>query len=272
MKTSEAAHWAGLVDEARRNGALLDQLITEQTPLSMDDAYAIQDQLTEIRCRRGERWVGWKLGYTSAAMRAQMGVVEANVGPLTDAMILSDGADIADVLVQPRVEPEIAVVIGRALTSRPTIAEVHSAIIAAHACLEVVDSVWTAYRFRIEDNTADGSSGGRVVLGPRLDLRRRLPTAAVLLERNGRLVATATAAAASGSPLEAIAWLTRWLAGRGRQLSPGSLVITGGLTAAVPLELDDVVCATFADGSDSISVTVRRTTNRMLGETCRSYR
>lgn len=94
MKTSEAARGAGLVDEARRSGALLDQLITEQTALSMDGAYAIQEQLTELRCRRGERRVGWKLGFTSAAMRAQIGVVEANVGSLTDAMVLSDGADI----------------------------------------------------------------------------------------------------------------------------------------------------------------------------------
>ena len=62
--------------------------------------------------------------------------------------------------------PEIALVLG---------ADLHPA--AAHAALEVVDSVWRDYRFSLELNTADGSSAAGVALGPplRLDNLAALP-------------------------------------------------------------------------------------------------
>jgi 2-keto-4-pentenoate hydratase len=47
-----------------------------------------------MRIDRGERQIGWKLGYTSVAMRQQMGVDAPNYGPLTDVMRVDTGADL----------------------------------------------------------------------------------------------------------------------------------------------------------------------------------
>jgi len=165
---------------ARASRRLLD------APLSggagtLDDAYAVQREVTALRLGRGERVVGWKLGYTSRAMREQMGVAEPNLGPLTDVMLL-DGtsreaggrpAVVPGAAVQPRVEPEIALRLGRPLAPGCTVDDVLDACrgagagrdasrAGAFACLEVVDSVWSGYRFRLEDNTSDGSSAGWV--------------------------------------------------------------------------------------------------------------
>ena len=57
----------------------------------MADAYRIQAMLVQRRFDRGERHIGWKLGYTSLAMREQMGIGEPNFGPLTDAMVVANG-------------------------------------------------------------------------------------------------------------------------------------------------------------------------------------
>ena len=46
-----------------------------------------------------------------------------------------------------------------------------------------------------------------------------------------------------GDPLVALAWLSDRLIERGEQLRAGDVVITGGLTRAVPLEPGDVVVA-----------------------------
>ena len=73
----------------------------------MAEAYAVQSEVTAMRLARGERVAGWKLGYTSAAMRTQMGVGEPNFGPLTDAMLLPSGATLPAGALQPRVEPEV---------------------------------------------------------------------------------------------------------------------------------------------------------------------
>ena len=68
---------------ARRAGRTLDVLLSSEAGLSLADAYRVQDQVTALRLAGGERRAGWKLGYTSAVMRAQMGIDAPNFGPLT---------------------------------------------------------------------------------------------------------------------------------------------------------------------------------------------
>lgn len=245
---STARRVAGELVAARAERRTIEPL-TGRMALTMADAYRIQAFVTALRLQRGERVVGWKLGYTSAAMREQMRVEQPNFGPLTDVMVLQNGARAGAHLTHPRVEPEIALVLARPLSGAGvTRDDVVAAIGRAVASLEVVDSVYTDYRFRIEDNTADGSSAAQVVLGADLPSGVDLAAIEVVLEHNGQRVATATGTAAMGHPAEGVAWLAR------RQpLAAGELVITGGLTAAVPLRPGDVCAARF--GSD-VTVTV----------------
>src|SRR6185437_9893797 len=143
---------------ARRAGRTLDVPLSRSPGLSLADAYRIQDQMTALRLADGERLAGWKLGYTSAVMRAQMGIEAPNFGPLTDAMLLGSPAVLPAGALQPRVEPEIGLRLGRPLRAPCSADDVLAACDAALACLEIVDSVWSGYRFTLEDNTADGSS------------------------------------------------------------------------------------------------------------------
>jgi 2-keto-4-pentenoate hydratase len=232
--------WAARLDAAHRDGRLLD---APEGPEDLDpaSAYAIQRRLTARRQERGARRIGWKLGYTSAVMREQMGVDSPNLGPLLDTMVIAPGAAVPASLVQPRVEPEIGLVVDA--EGRP---------VAARAVLEVVDSVWRDYRFTFATNTADGSSAAGVVVGDPLD--GDLAALTVELRHNGRPVASGSGDAAMGHPHRALAWLRDELAARGEALREGDLVITGGLTRAVPLEVGDVVEARFPGAT----VAVRR--------------
>jgi 2-keto-4-pentenoate hydratase len=228
---------AAAIDRAHRERRLLDA--AAQPPLDLPAAYAVQRELAELRMGRGAHRIGFKLGYTSRAMREQMGIDEPNHGPLLDIMRITDGR-VPGTLVQPRIEPEIALVLGPDL--RPS---------AAHAALEVVDSVWQDYRFSLELNTADGSSAAGVALGPPLPLDA-LAALPVRLVRNGATVAEGTGAAAMGDPLHALDWLRQALPGDPDTLRPGDIVITGGLTAAVPVGPGDVVEAVFGDYAGSV--------------------
>ena len=151
---------------ARQSGRVFDVPLSAEVGLSLADAYRVQDQVTALRLAGGERRAGWKLGYTSAVMRAQMGIEAPNFGPLTDAMLLESPARLPGGALQPRVEPEIGLRLGRRLAGPCSISDVLDACDAALACLEVVDSVWSGYRFTLEDNTADGSSAAWAVVGP----------------------------------------------------------------------------------------------------------
>lgn len=240
---------------ATRRSRLTVPPVTSVRPLTIAEAYGVQAHVTAARLARGERIMGWKLGYTSLAMRQQMGIDAPNFGPLTDAMVLESGAMVSAELVQPKVEPEIAVVLARPVQGIVDVADVRAALDRAVACLEVVDSVFTDYRFTLEDNTADGSSAAQVVLGPTIAVGAdRLAEVEVTFLHNGEEVATATGEAASGDPLAGVVWLVGQLAAQGRRLEAGDVVITGGLCRAVSLAPGDIVEARYS-GDVTVRVT-----------------
>lgn len=244
------------LDEARLSGTTLDAASVDVGDVVT--AYAVQDALTARRESRGATRIGWKLGYTSAAMRAQMGIDDPNVGPLLDTMRRATGATVGEGLLQPRVEPEIVLVLDHDVAEPLDPTQALDACREAMVALEVVDSVWTAYAMDLEHNTADGSSAAHVVVGPPLPLDV-VADVEVSLLRNGAPSGTGRGSDALGHPAAALSWLTAVLAARGEVLRAGDLVLTGGLTAAVPLEPGDVVHAEFEHPSMSLRrVAVRR--------------
>ena len=244
---------AAVLRQARLAGSTLDVLLSAAVKLPLADAYRVQDQVTAARLARGERRAGWKLGYTSAVMREQMGVAAPNFGPLTDAMLLDSPAVLPSGALQPRIEPEIGLRLGRRLTAPCSVDDVLGACDAALACLEVVDSVWAGYQFTLEDNTADGSSAAWAIVGPALPLDD-LAALDVALLVDGDVVERGTGAAASGHPAAGVVWLAEQLAEPGLALEAGDLVITGGLTRAWPLEPGHRVSASFGDGRWGVEV------------------
>jgi 2-keto-4-pentenoate hydratase len=129
-----------------------------------------------------------------------------------------------------------------------------AAVDAVYPAIEVVDSRY-AQPFRLVDSVADNAGAARAVLGS----RPRPPADLVDLHVLGCVFSfpggfhTAAGGAAMGHPAAAVAWLAGALAHRGKRLEPGSIVLTGGLTAAVPLRPGDRVAAEF-DGLGSIEV------------------
>jgi 2-keto-4-pentenoate hydratase len=162
-------------------------------------------------------------------------------------MLLGSPAVLPAGALQPRVEPEIGLRLSRPLRPPCSADDVLAACDAALACLEIVDSVWSGYRFTLEDNTADGSSAAWVAVGPPLPVSD-LAVLPVELSVDGEVVERGTGAAASGHPALGVVWLAEQLAGRGQALEPGDLVITGGLTSAHPLEPGQSISASFGDG------------------------
>jgi len=79
--------------------------------------------------------------------------------------------------------------------------------------------------------------GGRALAPADTDLR----TLGVVLEKNGEALAFGAGAAASGHPASAVAALVNHLAGQGEFLPAGSLVLSGGITAPVPVQPGDAL-------------------------------
>ena len=180
----------------------------------------------------GERPCGYKLGYTSEVMRRQMHIDRPNFGQLTAEMDFRSGA--TGPLIHPRVEPEIALRIGKDVITAPADRGALLAIVdAVFPTLEIVDTRYHDYVFRYEDSVADNSSAAGFVLGEAFR-PQALSSAglAVSLASAGAEKFAGHSSAAMGDPLEALRWLCSELVQNGTMLPAGSIILTGGLTPA----------------------------------------
>ena len=241
-----ASATASLLDDAHRSRRCLEASAVDIADL--DTAYEIQTELTNLRRSRGAHRIGWKLGYTSQVMRDQLGVHEPNHGPLLSSMVVADGGRLPATVNAPRVEPEVALVLAATPQPGSTVRDILDCCSSARAALEVVDSVWCRYEFDLAHNTADGSSAAHVVLGPEVPLDS-VDRVLVTLMLDGVVQGSGVGADAAGHPALAVSWLVDALAARGESLVPGDVVLTGGLTAAVPIETGCTVSAVFTDAS-----------------------
>ncbi|MDT3678631.1 MAG: fumarylacetoacetate hydrolase family protein [Burkholderiaceae bacterium] len=217
-------------------------------------AEALQTGIAVARIARGERAVGYKIGFTNRSIWPLYGVFHPIWGPVWNSTLHSAeagnedaGAPIAVDLsrfAQPRLEPEI--VIGLRKTPREPTAEAvcEAADWFAHG-FEIVQCPYPEWRFTAAEAVAAQSLHGALLLGPRRPIRtlgdrpeqviERLAAIEVELCRNGVAVARGRGSAALDGPLHAIAHLAHELALRGHSIEPGSLVTTGTLTDAQPL-------------------------------------
>jgi 2-keto-4-pentenoate hydratase len=201
-------------------------------------AYAVQEQITQKRIADGACLVGRKIGLTAKSVQAQLGVSQPDYGMLFHDMDVANGGEIPQGrLIQPRVEAEIAFIMGRDLPKENlTTADVLSAIVWAVPALEIVDSRIESWNIRIADTVADNASSGLFVLGH--DMRRPdaidLLGCGMVLECNGEVVASGAGVACLGSPINATLWLARVMAKLGRPLLAGDVVLSGALGPMVP--------------------------------------
>jgi 2-keto-4-pentenoate hydratase len=215
--------------------------IRERLPTgAIDRAYAAQEINTRRSLEQGRRLVGRKIGLTSLAVQKQLGVDRPDYGMLFDDMAIPDGWDVPHGrLIQPKVEAEIAFVIGRDLDGeRLTIVDVLRAIEFALPAIEIVDSRIADWKIGILDTIADNASSGMYVLGasPKklegLDLRM----AGMVMEHLGEPVSVGVGAACLGDPLSATLWLANTLASAGRPLREGDTVLSGALGPMVAVK------------------------------------
>lgn len=226
---------AARLDEAARAATPVAQLTVNAPELDAATGYEIQRELIDRRVRRGERLVGLKLGLTSRAKMAQVGVSEVIWGRLTDAMRVPDGGTLATGgFVHPRVEPEVAFLLAGEPEAGPE-ADFGSAVRAVAPALEVIDSRYADFRFTLPDVIADNTSAGAFVLGPWHPVPDGLDNLGVLLEVDGRVVEAGSTAAILGDPRRAYPRAARLARAAGISPAAGWVLLAGAATAAVPL-------------------------------------
>jgi 2-keto-4-pentenoate hydratase len=237
LDTAEAA---ALLLAAAASGQPIAPLRERLARQDADAAYAIQEANTQAWLARGRRLVGRKIGLTSLAVQAQLGVDQPDFGMLFADMAVGDAESVAlGRLIQPKVEAEVALVLERDLThERHTYADLISATAYALPAIEIVDSRIAHWNIRFVDTVADNASSGLFVLGGRpvklgdFDIT----DCAMEMQRGDEIVSRGNGRACLGSPLNAALWLADVMVRCGRPLRAGDMVLTGALGPMVAVQ------------------------------------
>jgi len=231
--------------EAERTSTAIPP-VREQLPENdVAAAYKVQEINTKRRLAAGARLVGRKIGLTAVAVQKQLGVDQPDYGMLFADMALADGEEVPHgKLIRPRVEAEVAFVMGRDLKDeRMTFADVIGATEYCVPAIEIVDSRIAEWKIKIVDTVADNASAAMFTLGcepkplRKLDLR----LCGMVMESKGEPISVGAGAACLGNPVVAVLWLARTMARVGRPLKAGDIVMSGALGPMTPVNWGDVV-------------------------------
>jgi 2-keto-4-pentenoate hydratase len=235
-----------MLNEAWEKRAPIPPLSESIGLTSVEEAYAIQTRWTELRLAHGEKIMGRKIGLTSQAIQQQFKVNEPDYGALWGSRyyaVQSGQVEVAaDTFLQPRLEGEIAFLLGQGLRGPGvTWDQVLAATEALAPAVEIIDSRIENWRIKLVDTIADNASYGGFAVGPwskqllEVDLR----LLGMIIQQNGEAAAEGIGAAALGHPAKSVAWLINKLAEFGIGLEPGDIVISGALARALPVAAGD---------------------------------
>ena len=245
--TRERGGAAGALLDAYDTAARLPLLTARPGGLALAEAYAIADENRRRRIERGERQLGYKIGFTNRSIWARYGVHAPIWGPIWDSTVAQiEGTQHAVSLaglVQPRLEPEIMFGFARTPSAGASVADLVGCIDWVAHGFEIVHTHFDDWRFEAADTVADFALHGRLMIGPRVpiarfaDARSELAALHVTLLKNGRPVDEGDGTVVLDGPLDALRlWVDamdvqvpRW------PIEAGDIVTTGTLTDAWPL-------------------------------------
>ncbi|MEO8936950.1 MAG: 2-oxo-hept-4-ene-1,7-dioate hydratase [Burkholderiaceae bacterium] len=222
--------------------------------MTIEDGYAISKQWVNTKIAAGRIVRGHKIGLTSRAMQQASRITEPDYGTLLDDMFFEQGDIPFDRFIKPRVEVELAFVLGRRLEGPGvTIADVLKATDYVVPAVEIIDARIEQFDRHsgamrkvfdtISDNAANAGivTGGRPVKPDAIDLR----WVSALLYRNAVIEESGVAAAVLNHPATGVAWLANKLAPWGEFLEVGEVVLAGSFTRPTSAVLGDTFHADY---------------------------
>jgi len=249
LPQSTIAALARQLYEARKSRIQLRHFSKAHPGMTVEDGYAIQREWVRLEIADGRSVRGRKIGLTSRAMQQASQIDEPDYAPLMDDMFFEQGGDIPfDRFIAPRVEVELAFVLGRPLKGpHVNLFDVLSATEYVTPAVEIIDARIeqfdrdTKAMRKVYDTISDFAANAGIVTGGRpvrptdVDLR----WVGALLHKNGVIEETGLAAGVLSHPATGVAWLANKIAPYDEQLNAGDVVLSGSFTRPATAQRGD---------------------------------
>ncbi|WP_454830074.1 2-oxo-hept-4-ene-1,7-dioate hydratase [Paraburkholderia xenovorans] len=233
---------------SEKNRRPIEQFSKRCPDMTIEDGYAISRSWVASKVAEGQVVKGHKIGLTSRAMQISSQITEPDYGTLLDSMFFVQGDIPIDRFIAPRVEVELAFILGKRLSGpNLTIFDVLRATEYVTPAVEIIDSRIeqfdreTRTPRKVFDTIADNAANAGIVLGglpvkpDAMDLR----WVSALLCKNAVIEESGVAAAVLNHPANGVAWLANKLAPWDESLAAGEVVLAGSFTRPVAAAAGD---------------------------------
>ena len=227
--------------------------------LSFDEALRVQLDLLERRLAGGERLAGWKIGLTSATVRAHFGTERQPFGHILESGVIPSPGKVAldRLVVGCGVEPELCVTMASELRGPGATAADARAAVASIAPGMEINQKRSGGVTDFELSVADNLTQWAIVQGPESPVTDEFDSDAlrVTMSCNGEVRADVVGRDVIDDHFVSVATLANVLAEYGRRLEAGQRLITGSFSKH-DVSRGEEWCAEFA-GLGACSVRFR---------------
>ena len=211
-----------------------------EASLALDDAYAVQMSITDLRCSAGDSVIGYKVGCIGPGVVNQFGMS----GPIHARIFRSELRQSGGILEHSAyanlaIEGEMAVRIG-----------VAGAIEAAFPIIELHHFVFRGPRKSLPELVANNGINAGIVLPDDVTSKTLDDWSAsheLSITINGITIDSGALWAMSGGAIEAVEWLRQDLARFGCSIKPGDLILVGTPLALHPVKPEDHIVVSVDD-------------------------
>ena len=208
--------------------------------LSLDDAYAVQMEVSRLRCEAGDAIAGYKIGCIGPGMVEQFGMAGPVHGRLFRSELHGSGETLRHgAYANLAIEGEMAVRIGA-----------NGAIGVAFPVIELHHFVFRGTPKTLVELIANNAINAGAVLSHDtvpIPLDRWAAERTLTVMVNGSAIDSGELWAMEGGAVEAVCWLREDLGRHGVSLAPGDLVLTGTPLGLHPVQPGDRVSVSVDD-------------------------
>ena len=261
MTQAESSHNSKIGQWAVRQLADYDAhnpgtMFADGVVLSVAEGYELQSAVAELRRRRGERIVGYKVGCTSAKIREQLGIEHCVTGRLYDSERHLSGAVLSrSEYANLAIEGELAVELSREPTESDFAGvEIPACVARVLPVIELHNHVIRGKQPSAGELIAHNAIHAGFVAGHGVSPQDACGEPSLAIYVDDRLLEKCEGPALIQTISSSLKWLLGIVRDRGERLSAGQIILTGSIPSLIPIGKD---CRVRVDAPPFGSVLVK---------------
>lgn len=234
---SQLKEWAArqLADyDAREPGSIFGEGVV----LSVAQGYALQAAVAQLRCERGEKIIGYKVGCTSPTIRHQLGIDHCVTGRLYDSERHPSGSELSRrSFANLAIEGELAVELGREPTEEDFVDpdKIPSCVARVFPVVELHHHVLRGERPSAGELIAHNAINGGFVEGTGISANEFSGDASLAIFADDQLLERCEGPMLVRTIHSSLRWLAGIVQERDDRLCAGQTILTGSIPSLIPV-------------------------------------